>query len=438
MPTPVDESGRGQSYPLVNDRGMTESPTGERVIGLRTATGRDRLASFNPDRNQRRRSQYQRSKWEQSEVGQSRMQDIGDLSGGTLTPAQYHLERSYDRPPTTGPRIYDEQLPGMADPSAAPRPPRWEELSRDQQRASVRGLAQIAGTSLEKMESDFGAQYDQSAWNAEKAGSEAVYSEQFYSTGEPRKVLEDSARDLGIPMTVHAQMNAFTSPNTKFQSKRQASGEAYYPNNEAAVHAVRWAQQGGDPKEITNKLSDTGTGEGGRAQGYTTNIRKASLAAAQFGEGVPPSEWVTGAEGRGPFESSPKTGPYANSFSDSHPQFLVADVHTGGGGMLPHLSSSKPIKKDAEGNTVLDSEGKPVRDKSQREKAIESVPHFHAAADFAARKALLARGVGSLREGQAGQWGQEQVDRGLVPAAEAFPARPKKRELEGQLSFEIS
>lgn len=413
-------------------RTLDQTESGETIIGRVTPSGglvrgtapRDRGSVGSPRAGERpanvvRSAKRKRNQWEGSAEGQARTQNITDLTGAT--PGQYHFERNYGRT-TPGPTIYDRQLPGMADPNAAPRPPKWEELSPQQQQVTDRALAEY-GTNIDQMAADLGAQYDQSIYRARSAGADRTFSEDFYSTGEPRQVVDQSARDLGIPSTIHAQMNAMTSPNTKFQSTRQATGDVYYPNDEAAVHAVRHVQQTGSAAGITNELSSTGTGDAAtRAQGYTTNIRKAASAFEQYQGGATPSEWITSKTGGGPFDNSPKTGPYANSWSDSHPQFFVSDVHSGGGGAFPHLSSDKPIIKQDQ------KTGKDIRDKSEREKALAATPFAHTAIDEAARRAASARNVPSLREFQAAQWGEEQINRKLARPQDVYRQSPSTQD----------
>lgn len=411
------------------------SESGEQIVGRLTPTGREARSSYRSIPSTIRKAAAGRKKWEASETGQARTTGITPETHG-MTAGQYHFERNYNNP-TIGPRHYDEQLPGMADPDAAPRPPRWHELSEAQQGAATAG-ARAHGTSLDKMTSDMGAQLDQAVTRAATFGHARGHAEDFYSTGRPREVIDQSAKDLGIPKTIHAQMNAMTSPNTKFSAHRGGTGEVYYPNDEAAQHAVRHVQQTGSDKLVTNNLEHTGTGRG-KAQGYTTNVRKAASSFHQHQQGVRPGDWITSKDGTaGPFDSSPKTGPYANSWNDSHPQFTVSDVHTGGGGFLPHLSSSKPISKDKAGKVKYDDSGRPERDKSAREQAVASIPHFHTMADHAMRGAMGQRNMPSVRDAQALQWGEEQIQRKLVNPQDAYPkpqSRTQKRETKGQISL---
>lgn len=286
------------------------------------------------------------------------------------------------------------------------------------------------------MTSDIGSHLDQAVTTAATYGHARGHSEDFYSTGAPRQVLDRSAHELGISPTIHAQMNAMTSPQAKFSQLDRNTGEIRYPNNEAAVHAVSHVQRNKTHKGITNNLEQTGTGSGA-VQGYMTNIVKAAKSFDQHERGVKPADWTTNREGNaGPFENSPKTGPYANSWSDSHPQFTVSDLHTGGGGFLPHLGSEKSAQVDDMGKPKMDDLGNVRRDKSEREAAIASIPHFHTMADHAMRGAMAQRNMPSVRDAQALQWGQEQIDRKLVDPAEAYRKAPRtldrnQGELEG-------
>lgn len=385
--------------------------SGERVFGMPSAKSKFNKAPKPMSRAEQRASskaRKQRMQWEASDAGQART--ANPYAGSSISTGQRYFIDNYDKTDAPGPRVYDAQLPGMADPDAAPRPPKWEELSEEARQHTVRSLAQH-GTSIETMSSDFGTQLDQAKHRAESRGYDVPHASLFYEKGsEPRDVLDQSAAELGTSPLHHAQLNAFTSPNTKFA--QDTSRGRRYPNNEAAVHAQRWVNQGGHPDDITNELSATGTGIK-RAQGYLTNIKKAASAAWQSRRGVAPADW-TSSSGTDMFSNSPKTGPYANSWSDTHPQYTVSDVHTGGGGFLSHLSSFKGTA----GN------------KSEREQAIASIPLFHAAADYAARQAMKERNLSSVRRSQATQWGEEQLQRGEAgmrggPSVEdVYPSKP--------------
>jgi hypothetical protein len=92
----------------------------------------------------------------------------------------------------------------------------------------------------------------------------------------------------------------------------------------------------------------------------------------------------------------PKTAAYHNAWLTNTPQFLVSDVHTGGGGMLPHLGTYKASGVN--------------KQKSEREEGIATLG-FHAMADYAARQAMHKRGLGRLGQAQAAQWGEERIRR---------------------------
>lgn len=403
--------------------------SGERVRGIPKAGKFTKMpAAMTPaEKGANKAASNRRAAWEATPEGKAR-------TTSDVTP-QEHFHNNYDRPEAPGPKAYDVQLPGMADPDAAPRPPRWEELGHEAQQHTVRALA-AHGTNMDQMTKDLGAQYDQAKSRQWKNGDEHAYGEDFYTSGAPRQKIESSAKELGISPLIHAQMNAFTSPNTKFSQRSGETGEMVYPNDTAAKHAVRHIQQGGTPENLSNELSTTGTGTQ-RAQGYTNNMVKAASAYKQHTEGVAPADWKTSKDGtKGPFDSSPKTGPYANSWSDSHPQFFVSDVHSGGGGAFPHLSAEKVAKTDAAGNVITkkNSEGKDIiqRNKSERESALEKIPFAHSAIDYAARQAMKSRSVGQTRMFQGAQWGEEQTQRGIDSRDDGLPPR-KETHKQGSL-----
>ena len=413
------------------DQGQRPPPvSGERVQGIPTARSRFSKTAEQPGHGSDTRGQVikaglGRAGWEASDIGQARTRNIEhamhETHGVTASAGQIYddYRRAGHIGRQQGPTAYDVQLPGMADPHAAPRPPKWEELSPETQSHLHVALAKH-GTSIGQMTEDFGAQHDQATMRALGHGHDTPYAQTFYSTGEPRQVIRSSAREMGIPELIHAQMNAFTSPNTKFTHSLK-SGETTYPNDMAAKHAVLHAKSGGDPAELREMGSAremrrtglVGPEDTRRVQGYPANLEKAAQAIHQHLAGVAPADWRTGQGagamgnalkvkggvevpiGHSPWESSPKTGPYANSWSDTHPQYFVSDVHSGGGGGLPHLSSFK-------GREGGDSE---------RELGIKGIPHFHVAMDYAARQAMTQRGLPSVRETQAAQWGEEQLQR---------------------------
>lgn len=390
----------------------------------------------------------QRAAWEASPRGQERTRDAvameADHPVKGWTHAQIYYEKGWGQS-QVGARHNEPNLPGMEHPDAVATPPRWEDLPHEEQQATHRALAE-RGTSIDQMGNDFGAQLDQSYERASRHGSDP-HAQHFYTTDAPARVIRDSAAALGIPAGVHVAMNAFTSPQTKFQQGNR------FPNNETAVSVVKQVQAGvpkedvvpgfRDPMEIHTTGPDKGKPK--KNQGYPANTRKAADALEQHLAGVPIQDWkgrikenrrtggvdpIPEAEQKPMF--GPKTGPYHNSWLLSHPDFFVADVHSGGGGMVPHLSSDKPVLRK--------EDGRQFSNKSGREEAIERVPNFHSAADFAARQALSKRGLGSIRQGQAAQWGEEQLQRteinsktAMAKAADVFPSRPQDHPGQGSL-----
>lgn len=345
-----------------------------------------------------------RRNWEQTPEGQKRTSNPMDggvtgVDGTKWTRGQAYFERNRA---VDGPRVYDVQLPGMADPDAAPRPPKWEELSANTRAHTERAL-RLRGTSIEGIARDMGTQLDQAHTRAWAVGTDKPYASDFYERGsEPRDRVDTSAQELGISPLIHAQMNAFTSPNTKFSVVKK-TGEKKFPNDEAASHVVRFSRQGRPVSEFSNQLSTTGSGTG-RAQGYVTNMRKAASAMEQHAAGVAPADWRFGKDGKSDaFSGSPKTGPYANSWNDMHPQYAVGDVHTAGGGAFPHHKTTKVTKL---------ADGTKRKHKSEREESIDGVPFSHAAVDYGLRQAMKIRSMGSTRTAQATQWGEEQLQRG--------------------------
>lgn len=338
-----------------------------------------------------------RRQWEKKNPDRMRTAAEGGMPVGQVYHARGWGEAK------VGPMMGERQLPGLEDPLAAAQPPRWEDLAPEEQKKAQRGLRRTAGASLDSMANAFGAQLDQSYERAQRhapKGEPGVpYSQNFYTEGEPAQVMKASAKKLGVPYGVSVAASAFTSPNTKFKQGDR------YPNLETAESVIRQHQAGVPTEKVT-----TGTREGDptkKNQGYHQNARRAAHGLDQYDKGVPLREWKTPA---GAPMHGPKTGPYHNSWLESTPDFFVSDVHSGGGGMLPHLSSDKPVRRDETGAAVVRG-GREMRLKSERESAIERTPHFHAMADKAARTAMEARGLGRVRQAQAAQWGEEQIRR---------------------------
>lgn len=420
-----------------------------------------------------------RQSWNRSAVGRARRKDITNLAtdeyrqrlasrgisteGGRLESSPrarigmkksqiYHsLGIRYE-----GHAYGEQQLPGMEDPHAAPMPPRWEDMD-DKSKARVNKALAKHGTSIENMSQDFGAQLDQGHWRAIKAdnwspsrGMAVPHSMHFYDehpgdtpsppVTEPAQLLRDVSKTSGRDLATVSNATAMTSPNTKFTAQDPASGKSYSPNMETAAGAIhQYDVQHLAPREIGLGRNVRGKSN----QGYPANSQKVGRFLQHLDNGGSASDFrnpptKTNPKGGSPF--GPKTGPFANSFNPHIPDFGVGDIHTGGGGMLPHLSTDKPVLLNSAGEpktkTVWnETENKwkdvPKRDKSEREKAINGTKGMHSAMDYAIRHALGQRGFGSttsdskgkapkigqalygatVRQPQAVQWGEEQMQR---------------------------
>lgn len=418
-----------------------------------------------------------RRTWEATPEGQARTRDINDL----VTEHHNNLLRERGMPEIgrtqmKKAQIYEamgvhneghgrgeQQLPGFENPHTAPEPPRWEEGS-EKNKAKVEHRLRAQGTSLEQMKNDFGAQFDQSIWRAHMAGHRrastgepVAFTQHFYGhhpedspepLDRPREMLGESRRNLAsqgisVDPTVHVGTVGHVSPNTKFTIGERGARQS--PNIDTAHSIIeQYHGQGRSPEEV-----DMGTNpQGVRNQGRPANAIRAALMLEHVAEGGSMGTARNRSSKSQPLGSTqwgPKTGPFANSFDAQHPDFFVADVHSGGGGMLPHQGTYKPWRQNANGSMARTEEFRddprsdkelmeqenPVktfyRDKSEREKSIEtsgvgkSLP-FHSAADFAARQAVQERGLGSsVRIPQAAQWGEEQIQRGIVSHEEAYP-----------------
>ena len=135
----------------------------------------------------------------------------------------------------------------------------------------------------------------------------------------------------------------------KFQSADPRTGEVTYPNNafamEAALRCAYWCRP-----ELARMPNVPG------GSGYPANYSKAVGAMQEFDRGVPMSE----IKGMGP-----KTSVYHNAWLRNPPGYFVSDVHSGGGGALPHLAANKPYKRDEEGNFIYTKGGQKAKEKSE-------------------------------------------------------------------------
>lgn len=350
-----------------------------------------------------------RKEWEASPEGKTRTKDIVDYATEEhnktvranphlglketprlkMTPNQLYEHYGFKDISDSGPGMHDRQLPGLEDPHARPQPKRWEEHTPQEQSRIQENVKRKTGATLDTMTHDYGSQIDQAYMRARKNGTGKPYGGDFYTNVEegPAHVLRQTAKKTGAPLGLVAAVNADTSPQMKF-SHTTKEGKTSYPNAEQAEHAIRHIQSGGKPEEI-NKEGLTGLARAG----FNKNLKKAAHRAdAVLNKGAKVGD-TTGSSSSG---FGPKTAAYHNSWLPSTPDFTVSDVHTGGGGFLPHLSSFKGGDQKKSG--------------SERERGI-STTGFHAMADYAARNAMKQRGLGKVRQAQAVQWGEERIRR---------------------------
>lgn len=374
------------------------------------------------------RAQARRTRWEKTPQGQERMRDIRDLVG-VAKPGDPHPETGE---PQTGYTlgqmwavenwpaameegmepshlVHDDQphLPGMENPEAAPlhmidraqkrKAERWEDLSPRDQEDVARRVRSNSGATLESMTQAYGSQLDQAMLRASDRGQ---LPPMFYGGGEPNEVVSRTSRELAISRGATAALHSDNAPQTPFAVGGQTSPRRY-PQDEMARAAVVSAKRRGPAVHgMTTKQL-----EGDRppnAMGYSENFAKSVRRADQIvGQNIPAGQ--TNPNTRAP-GFGPKSGPYQRAWAGGTSSQFVADVHSGGGGMVPHLRSQKTVHGSKES--------------SEREDAI-AVSGFHLMADKAAREAHRARGAHMpVKRGQEAQWVEEQIQRPDLPQTE--------------------
>ena len=310
--------------------------------------------------------------------------------------------------------VMDRQLPGFEDPQAAATPPRWEDLSRVQQASIQARVAIKTGATVNSMTRAIGSQIDQSYFRADTQGLDQPVGSDFYDpSSDVGTAVSESAQSTGLSRNTMLNMMGVTSPKNTF-SLKSPSGEMTYPNLMSGVRASEMESSHPDMPvgDIQKPASDAMTDDFIRDQnvgavGYPANMRKAAtLARVERTEGsaaADPKKLLVTKEGE-VGGMGPKTGPFVNSFRPSQPDFFVADIHSGGGGMVPHLS-----KKD---ERWWDTSSK-----SPVEEAL-GIKGIHSMMDFAMRQAMAERGLPSISRAQAGQWAEERYQSEAATKAE--------------------
>lgn len=367
------------------------------------------------------RSQASRTRWENSPQGRERMSDVRDIVGvdkpdpktgkGGYSLGQMYAVENWPAELETGMaeshKVHDDQphLPGLEHREAAPLSSldraqkrgaeRWEDLSPRDQEDTQRRVRAASGATPESMQRSYGAQLDQSLVRASDRGQ---MPPQFYGGGEPNEIITKTTEDLGVSRGAVSALHADNSPQTPFAT---GQGERRrYPQDEMARAAVETAERrGGKVHDMTSTQLKKDRPPG--AMGYASNFAKSTRRAEQIvGQGIPAGETNPNVSAAG---FGPKTGPYQRAWTGSTSSQFVSDVHSGGGGMVPHLSSSKDNPEGV----------------SERERAIET-SGFHLMADKAARSAHRERGITSapVKRGQEAQWVEEQIQRPDLPQTE--------------------
>lgn len=327
-------------------------------------------------------------------------------------------------------------------PDLAPAPVRWEQMHPLEQAKTLR-LARRYGVTPESMHHSFGAQLDQAHLRGQEHG-QTPFASHFYAgddpsrlstedARQPRDVILRSARNNDVDFSTQAVANGITSPKSKFSMTARATGRTVYPNDEAASFAIRHVQGGGAPENADP------TGQGIIA--LHGNVRRAAHAVQQRTEGRSLEE-LRNPGGTSPF--GPKTGPYTNSWLDPHgsSQFFVSDVHSGGGGMAPHIPHENAYDRDEEGKIAKTASGRNKKSAASPREQYLQIPGIHALHDYVARGVIRERGLQSVSGAQAAQWGEEQVGRGagsssarkqtLVPMDKAYPPSSPAPQVHGQ------
>ena len=303
-----------------------------------------------------------------------------------------------------------------------PLPTRWEDLPKEEQARSHAGL-KAHGTSMKKMAGDIGRGLDRAYTRSSEMGAIPFASNFYEPEGFARQILGRTMEHA--PPEHQVAAISMTSPRNKFIQITQDQ-RVQMPNVNAAYAAGQLAQSGRYTtgpqfKKIAkigggpdwNLAKKIGAEISGGGIGMPDNVAKAAWGLHQGAKGAPISEWMglpskTSPKGNPLFGGSPKVSPFAASFLDEAPPFHVGDIHMQGVA-FPHLST-----RTGSGVNINPS-GADVGKKSEREVAMERIPHAHAAMDYAMRNAMGERGLSKTRFQQGAAWGEQQIARTLHP-----------------------
>ena len=372
-----------------------------------------------------------RKGWEQQQQGDRMWSPIASGTNKSRSYASRGWKGVEEEHAGAASSMHDYDTLAQSGNNVFPQPKRWEALSSEEQGRTHAALKYF-GTDVSRMSQDFGSQLDQAHYRSQQMGSTHPFGSDFYEPhGAPRQVMASLSEQFGHPSPHVAAAIASTSPRTKF-TEFPAEGQPQFTNAVAAGVAMKIEA---NYEDLTSRApSSTGKGKtvvvgevpteafgqmarelgGTGGVGMHENVMKAAYGFRQARQGVPVQEWrnapsKTNPEGSHQFATSAKTSPFASQLMEGSTPFLVSDIHTGGGGALPHLSPEKGSGYNLVKNKAnVNPEG---FKKSEREYAIEQTPNFHAVADYAMRQAMGERGLEKTRFAQATQWGEEQIRR---------------------------
>ena len=351
----------------------------------------------------------------------SPLRGVGDIGAQYEARGWTDIERTHA---AAAPSMHEYEHLAEHGHNPFPQPTRWEDLGEEEQERTHNAL-KAHGTSYNRIVNDLGRGLDRAYGRASEMGGIPVASNFYEPEGFPRLAV---ARHMeGVPEEHQAAAIALTSPKNKFVHVTNA-GNVNMPNINAAVAAGEIATSGryttsNQFKNVPGKhLMAVGREISGGGVGLYTNVRKAGYALHQGSEGVDLAEWrgfptkgaPAGKKGPGDiggnllFGASPKASPFASSFVDEAAPFHVTDVHMASVA-LPHLSAIKGSGQN------INPSGASTGTKTEREVAIERIPHAHAVIDHAMRTAMGERGLEKTRFQQGAAWGEEQIHRTIHP-----------------------
>lgn len=272
---------------------------------------------------------------------------------------------------------------------------RWHHATNGE-KMSAEAHALSFGVTRESAKAAFAANLDQSFSNAHAAGT-TPHARDFYvdpAHDMPRGHIIEASRSTGTSASSVATATAITSPQTEWGP----TAEGHYPNIRAARQSALHQHDPANAPHPT--VSDDSTKKIGT---FTGNVRKGAKAVAQQESGTLAAD-LTHDSGASIFggRQQQKTTAFRNALVDPEGPHasLVSDVHTGGRGFAPHLSP-------------------------EQAGAYLKHPVIHQWHDDIAREVMRERGLHSINNTQAAQWGQAQLDSGQVKPEQAYKKPPK-------------